>query len=415
LINSFKELLGNFTPGVEYKLRPPYGPLDELPTLSKDEIDALNFDAFGSNPESRGKTYAFKTINFKIEDRLLPQTVALPSMSSFEDIYIFGVSGHNVKVSRGAFYFILAKSNLLNFRYSIHERRPFFYNTNKTVSALMSVDNNIFKDGMKEKCTEAYLNDNALIDRIYEGEYDKPFAMGFKPDESASSQALGWGVKLQQMLELASIKDIPTDRKVICIKSGPLFSTSVAPEIVVKTLKPVIENWTNQIYIACSDNAADSHLLIEALIENVSLRKLWFPNQNISNEQLMTIGSDLFILDKILLPGQRTPLIEAIERARVMIVSQEPKLTPVTCYYRSRKKPYPYLRIEIPKHLFQTKKAATLEAIDILVWQYELGKKAPLIQVAANQLSKLSAEKAILERQTAVALEKSNLNLPTQL
>jgi hypothetical protein len=407
----FDSLLESFTLGAEYKKRPPYGPLDELPTLSSDEIAALNFSRFGEDPSKRGNNYRFDRMSFNVEDRLLPRTVNLPPIEAFDDLHIYGISGNNKKVGNETFYFIMAKSSLMSFRYAVKDQKPYFNNSAMTLNAVMVVDRHIFNESAYQDLTQRMLPEGEIYQKFADAALDKPFLVGYKPSTGAAAQALGWGVKLQQILELRSILTIPTDRKIICIKEGPLFSTSVAPQDVAKFLLPTVATWTNQIYIACDDKVQESYLLIEALIENESLRSLWFPGQELTNERLRTIGSDAIILDRILERGQRTPLIEAVARARIGTANEDARLTPLTCYYRSRHHPHPYLRIEIPKQIYADKPALVDEAIEILVWQYELGRKAPLIQTAAKEQAKLESERIILERRTKAALEKHKLNL----
>ena len=410
----FDHLLESFTLGTEYKKRPPYGPLDELPTLSGDEIAALSFSRFGEDPGKRGNNYRFTTMSFNIEDRLIPRTVGLPALTIFDDLHIYGISGNNKKVGNETFYFIMAKASLLSFMYAVEDKKPYFNNKSKDLNAVMVVDKHVFREDVYTTLTNQLLKDGEIFDQLVSSDLEKPFLVGYDANTGAAAQALGWGVKLQQTLELLCIADIPTDKKIICIKEGPLFSTSVSPKDVAAFLKPTVESWTNQIYLACDDKVQESYLLIEALIENEALRKVWFPDQELTIERLKTIGSDAIILDKILEPGQRTPLIEAVARARIQTVSIDERLSPLTCYYRSRHKPNPYLRIEIPKQIYINKPKLTEEAIEILVWQYELGRKAPLIQTAAKEQSKLDSERIILERRTSAALDKHKLNLPIQ-
>jgi hypothetical protein len=119
-------------------------------------------------------------------------------------------------------------------------------------------------------------------------EIDYPFLVRHDPekiDKSPSSHALGWAVKLQQALELACIKEIATTVKTVCIKDGPLFSTSVSPTDTLIGLNPIF-GWQDQVLVACSKRIKDSSLIVEALKRSVELRNYWFPDQNINDTTL---------------------------------------------------------------------------------------------------------------------------------
>jgi hypothetical protein len=225
---------------------------------------------------------------------------------------------------------------------------------------------------------------------------------------------LGWAVKIQQALELASISDISTEHKTVCIKDGPLFSTSVSIRDVIDGLNPIF-TWHNQILISCSKRIKDSTLLLEALLKNVSLRNFWFSGQDITDDTLNSIASDSLLLPRILRPGHRTPLMAAVPVSRQMVVDDQqgdPRLKPLSCYYLSRHRPHTYIRLEIPIFMWERDRNLTNEAIRLVAWQHELGHSAPYVQIAADERCQLSAEKLILEKQTQAAMNKFALTFP---
>lgn len=84
---------------------------------------------------------------------------------------------------------------------------------------------------------------------------NNPFLVRYdhtKKDKSPSSHALGWAVKFQQALELLCLNEIETkEGRTICIKNGPLFSTSSSIKDIADGLRPII-TWTNQTLVCVS-------------------------------------------------------------------------------------------------------------------------------------------------------------------
>jgi len=407
-------LLGSLRKGEDYKKSPPFGPLEELPTLSKEEIEALQYNAFGEDIRKIKKNnYAFDNLSFSIEDRLIPRIVDLPKIELFDDLHIYGISGCNNKIGRSAFYLILAKSSLLNFRYSTQDKRPYFNNTTSRASAIMTIDENVFVKDQYQASTEKLGSEKSIVSQLegQDSEDSKTFRVGFKPIGGATAQALGWGVKLQQALELSSLSRIPIDKKVVCIKGGTLLPTSVSPLDIKAVLTKILTSWKDQVLMACSTNIQDSVILVESLLANRSLRTLWFPGQEITTKSLKSLHADYMILDKILNPGQRTPLIEGTLRKNIKIIEDASELKPITCYYRSRQRPHTYIRLEFLSGTYKRSPQLVNEAIEVAVWQFELGKQSPLVEVAAKNLSSLETETFIVEKQVSSALEKQGLDL----
>jgi hypothetical protein len=139
----------------------------------------------------------------------------------------------------------------------------------------------------------------------------------------------------------------------------------------------------------------------------------YFPNQNILPSTIRSFGTDSLLLKKILLPGYRTPLVEYIEPTREGAID-EPELQglkPVTCYYHKRCKPYNFIRIEMPRFMWDADNAVAETAISLALWQYELGGNEPLVLKAAREQSDLSHDKSVIEQQMKAAFDKKKLEL----
>ena len=87
---------------------------------------------------------------------------------------------------------------------------------------------------------------------------------------------------------------------------------------------------------------------------------------------------------------------------------------PLSCYYLSRHRPHTYIRIEVPKFMWERDSHRVEKAIQLVCWQHELGHKAPLAQLFAHKLCQLDYEKSLLEKRTLAALRERNLNFPEE-
>lgn len=415
LVTSFGGIFGSLNDGKSYQDAPPKGPPEELPTLTNEELNALQQTVFGEDLHTAG--YAYSSI--KLIENPEPVTIEMPTVEALDNLNVCGIDGSNQRVERGSFYLVISRASIVNFKYSKENNKPYFYNKNIDASAVTWVDGNVFKEDISLYTTIIRSSEQGanLLDTILTSN-SKPFLVRYDPDKddkSPSSHALGWAVKLQQTLELACLKEIGTTEKTICIKDGPLFSTSVSISDVKQGLAPIY-TWDKQVLIACSKRVQDSTMLIEALLKNVALRNHWFKDQNITDRTLKSLAIDALILPRILKPGQRTPLFEAIPVSRKNVVDPtaggEERLTPLTCYYLSKHKPHTYIRLEVPKIMWDRNQDAVKEAFQIVAWQHELGHRAPLVQLAADERCQLQYEKQILEKQTAAALFKNNLDFP---
>lgn len=412
IIQSFSGVLGCLVNGETYKAKPPQGPPETLPSLTNEELENLQRTLWGEDLANTG--YAYRQIRLVEEPN--PVSVTMPKIDELRDVNVCGIDGSNQRVERSSFYFLLARAAIVEFRYSTVDAKPYFYNRTFDTSGVLWVDGNVFSNDITIYTEELGLSNDGNVNILNKisPNVEYPFLVRHDPEKinkSPSSHALGWAVKLQQALELACIKEIPTDVKTVCIKDGPLFSTSISPSDTLTGLTPIF-TWDDQILIACSKRIKDSSLIVEALQRSTDLRNFWFPNQNINDNTLRFISTDSLLLPRILKPGYRTPLMEALPVARQGIVQQESRLMPLSCYYLSRHQPHTYIRLEIPKFMWERNKEKVAEAIRIVAWQHELGHRAPLVQLAADRRCQLTSEKSILEKQTLSVLFKNNLDFP---
>ena len=399
--------------GETYKNSPPYGPPEHLESLTDEELKNLQRTYYGE--DIANTMYSYKSI--KIIEDPYPAHVKHPTKDTLNSINICGIDGSNQRVERSTFYFIIARAAIVEFRYSGTNEKPYFYNKTIDANTIVWVDGNVFTNDILLYTDQLKSSKDGNVDILSKvaNRTDRPFLVKHDPnkiDKSPSSHALGWSVKIQQVLELDCLRHIPLDIETVCIKDGPLFSTSVSPQDTIDGLNPIFSWKENQILIACSKRIKDSSLLVELLKKNAELRKFWFPNQNLSEYDLKYISTDSVILPRILKPGQRTPLMEAVPVARQKIVTLEPRFMPVTCYYLSNHQPHTYIRIEIPKFMYDRNPKAIENAISIVAWQHELGHRAPLVQMAADMRCQLGYEKQILEKQTIAYLHSNNLDFP---
>ena len=420
MIENFRKILETcLQPGDEYKKKPPQGPPDEYGVLSDESLKALDLTEHGEDPVAeRGKVYS--SIGIAPGEILTPTNIGMPSPDSLADIHICGIDGANQRVQKSAFQFILARSCMITFRYSRAGEKPYFFRKFKDASAVVWVDGNIFnQDAVNIRTDKISSDQNGEPGNIMDGlaRHKRPFMFRYERGEmrkSPSSYALGLAVKIQQVLELLSIKDAPQNApEMVCIKDGPLFSTSVSPGDTLCGLSPLFSWRNDQLLVACSKRVGNSPLLLEAMLDpNIgrALKEAWFPGQVILDRTLRGLAADANLLPRVLKPGHRTPLFKAVPIARSGIVKEDERLTPLSCYYLSRHRPHTYIRMEVPLFNWKENSDAVKRAIQIAAWQHELGHSAPLVQMEADNQCDLSAERRLLELQTASALEKKNLH-----
>ncbi len=410
IINSLTKLWDFIPNSEEYYNKPPKGPPEHLPTLSEEEIENLSKTFFG-DPQDM-KNYAYESLEFNIEGDMAPKEVKLPNSDDLKDINVCAIDGSNQRIDLISFYVLLARATIINFRYSKPGYKPYFYTRSKDCSGVVWVDGNIFNEEI-ETHTKKLSGENIELMSEIEKPNKDPFLFRYDPsksEKSPSSQALGWSVKLQQALELAMIKEVPKNAPCVCIRDGPLFSTSVAPKDTIQGLSPIF-TWKDQVLISCSKRVKESSLLVESLIYSKELRDFWFPKQEILESTLRSVATDALLIPKILKPGQRTPFIAAVPRARKKIVEDNERLTPLVCYYYSRHRPNTFIRLEVPKFMYERNKEMVEKAIQIVAWQHEMGHRAPLVQLAADERCQLGPEKKIVENQIRGSLARRDINL----
>lgn len=429
LVNAFNGVLDNLVEGEAYAKLPPRGPRD-LATLSEAEIEAreLNENGESTAKDDNYNPATHRNIEIDIEESNLPKPVVLPNSDQLDGIIICGIDGSNQKVEKNSFFFILARATVVNFKYTKGTEPPYFYTIQKDASAVTWIDGNIFKENVLEHTNNKLKKqkqgeESVDIFNYIKQDNSKPFMVGYdhtKSEKSPSGHALGWAVKFQQTLELLCLADIETDasKKTICIKDGPLYSTSSSKNDTVDGLRPVIQ-WNNQILVCVSKRINDSKLILETLCSFPDLLQIYFPGDEITRDNILSIGTDSLLLQRILKPGHRTPFIKAVPIARKGTCEKatedlQKDFMPLCCYYRGKTRPQTFIRIEIPFFMYENNKQLVEEAIAVVAWQHELGGKAPYIQLVADDLCQLNYEKELLEKQTLAALSNKNLQLAEQ-
>ena len=409
IVKYFSRVLDSFESGEEYQKKPPQGPPEELASLSDDELASLQTN-FSEIKLKSGQNYD----HLKLIEAPAPAEVPFPTLEVLADINVCAIDGSNQKVEKDSFYFILGRASIINFRYSTKNLKPYFYTVNKDATAVVWVDGKIFKEKVRLNTKEIKIDDKSILHYLRDNESNKPYLVRYNPDKTIntpSAHALGWAVKLQQALELQCLAEIKTDLKTVCIKDGPLFSTSISIADVIDGYKPIY-SWNDQVLVACSKRIDESTLLVEALLRNIELRNFYFPGQNITEQTIKSLAKDSLIVTSILKPGFRTPFFEAIPVARKDVVQIEKRLMPLACYYLSRNRPHTIIRLEIPKFMWEQNKPLVDEAIKTVAWQHELGHKAPLVQLVADQRCQLAHEKLVLDKQTEAIMYRNNLTFP---
>lgn len=418
ILNAFNGILDNLVEGDKYDSLPPKGPID-LPysSVSDEELKSLDQDIYGEDEEDG---IIVPQNRIKIVETPEIKEVSLPNESDLDGLNIIGISGSNNRILTTSFHLILSRSSIVNFKYTKGFEKPYFYTKSRDASALLVLDNNIF-----ESAYSLYTY-NELIDKTDSPIYDhltksngRPFIFKYnyeKFKKAPSSQSLGLAVKFQHSLELLSISDIEIcdTNPLVCIKDGALFSNSSKPSDIQNGLQKLF-SWSNKkkIFIALSSQISESRVLINTLNAYPHLIEAYFPNQEITMGVINSFGTDALLLKKILKPGYRTPLIEYIEKTREPII-QSPGLEglkPLTCYYHKRSKPYSFIRVEIPKFMWDESKEQVEFAISSAIWQYELGGDKPLVIKAASERCVLDHEYWVILQQMKAAFEKKKLGL----
>lgn len=428
LINAFDGVFESLKDGEKYRQSPPRGPREDVATLSEEELKARRLNENGEylHRDDNYNPVTHNNISVDIEKSMIPLEITCPTVEELDGINVCGIDGSNQKVEKNSFYLILARAAIVNFKYTKGIKPPYFYRKHKDATAVTWVDGNIFteniilhtNDKLKKENNDQGVNIFSIVKAQEEG--NTPFLVRYdhtKSDKSPSSHALGWAVKFQQALELLCLTEIQTseDQKTVCIKDGPLFSTSSSTQDSIDGLRPII-TWTNQTLVCVSKRINDSKLFLETLCSFPDLLNIYFPGDEITKDTIKSIGTDSLLLQRILLPGYRTPLIKAVPIARQGVCTEAKNILgqdimPLHCYYRGRINPQSFIRMEIPFFMWEKNKKQVEEAIKIVAWQHELNGNVPFVQSVADDLCQLAYEKELLEKQTLAALNLKNLSL----
>ncbi|MDE2721622.1 DNA double-strand break repair nuclease NurA [Candidatus Palauibacter polyketidifaciens] len=414
LDNLFTGALTSLRNDADYRKLPPRGPPTDLPALSAEALEALQQTVYGQQLDL--KSHAYHSIELA-EDHATPRPLPLPDRHDVAGVHIHSIDGSNQRFDHASFYFIIARSALVSFKYSESPDKP--YTNHKTLDSagLLLVDGNAFDDNLYShvrRPASGSENFDLLALALDPEGLSEPLLYRHKAGAANSnpgSQALGLAVSLQQNLELALLRDVPFHQRGVCIRDGPLFSTSVSPADTVSGLAPVFQ-WHEQVLVSVSKRVSESTLLLELLLGQSDLRDHWFPGQNITRSTLESVSTDSVLLPRIMSPGDRTPLVRAVPRARRKVVDQEEELAPLVCYYLSRSRPHRYIRMEVPQFMWERDCEKVEWALRLVAWQHELGRKAPLIQMQADRCCQLTSEISRLRWRATAALHNSNLNIP---
>jgi len=416
VIQNFEDILQKcLKPGDEYKKSPPQGPPEEYGVVSDETLKSLDLTEHGEIPQAnRGSAYQ-RPLTLAPHEKPQPSFVELPDIEDLSDIHICGIDGSNQRVQRSPFQLILARAVAIAFRYSKAGETPYFKRKSIDSSAIVWIDGNIFDfDSINLRTRKLPADCKNILDIV--GETQEPLLARYDRGEmkkSPASYSLGLAVQIQQTLELLLIKSVPTNTaKMVCIKDGPLFSTSTFIGDTINGLQPVYSWSEQQVLVACSKRVGGSTLLIESLLdENIGavLKECWFPNQTLLDSTIQGLSSDAILIPRFLNPGHRTPLIQATPIARTEITKNNAWLKPLSCYYMSRNRPYTYVRMEVPMLMWERNSDAVKKAISIVAWQHDLGHSAPLVQLEADRQCDLSAERGLLEVQTESNFAKNDL------
>jgi len=422
IATSFNGILNHLVDGEKYKDLPPKAPDTSSPSVSDTETNAAkNQDVFGNDEADGFFSEDDKGRTSLVEEDFIRKEVFLPDKEHLDGLNIIGIVGDNKRILTPSFHLILSRAAIVNFRYTRGYEKPYFYTKYRDATALMQLDSNIFESSYSihtyNKLIDS-INGSRILDHIlYKNSENNPFLFRYNHErdkKAPSSQSLGLAVKFQHTLELASISDIDfnPDETLFCFKEGALFSNSVELNDIKDGLSKLLE-WQNKkrIFIAVNTYVSQSRVLLNTLCSYPQLIEKFFPNQNITIGVVKSFGTDSLLLKKILAPGFRTPLIEYIEKTREGAISGEnyKGLKPVTCYYHKRSRPYNFIRLEMPKFMWEQNKELAELAISVAIWQYELGGDKLLVLKTATERSNLEHDRTALEQQMKAVFEKKDL------
>lgn len=411
LVSELSKVLRTISDAGTYNKKPPIGPPADFPSLSSEELEALQQTAYG---QVLGKDYAYSSIEL-VEDGLTPVDVGLPEPSSLRDQFIWSIDGSNKTLDYSAFHMLLSRASIVEYGYSEFPKASHHKVTLLDRAGICMVDGNIFKDEIHlfGKSTKGLqeISDISWIEVMEEN--NEPLIVSFDPstsDKKPSSHASGWCIKFMQTLELMALSRISQNKSGVVIRDGPIFPICATLTDTLKSLNDTL-NWENKMLICSSKRIAESTLFVEFLTnpQNENHMEFYFPDQNISQTLLNKLPADYILLPKVLRPGQRTPFLEAIPRSRVAITRKNPELTPVCCYYMRKRKPHTIIRLEFPRKYLNSDRDLLDWSLKCVAWQHELGTKVPHVQESADRQCQLNSEVEIIQKITKSTLMNRGL------
>lgn len=411
----FSQILNCLKDGEEYDSEPPSGPPRDLPSLSEEEMEDLRKRLEGSDLDRSDYSYSFVKLSDEEEDQK-PKFIPYPDPEEVKNSNIYAIDGSNQVVGPSSFKMILSRGSLVKFEYRSKKQSKYHLVQRKDANAAFIAEEKVFEEtvdlfGEEIDSDKDDENTQPLLDDFKKSKGEKPFIVRASDgDSNPGDEAMGWGVKFQQTLELEMLDSVSDELPGVVIRDGPLFSTSASKTDTIKGLDTT-QSWSNQVLVSVSKRVGSSTLLIEALEQDTNFREAWFPDQNLSEKRINSLNGDSAILNQLLNPGERTPWLEAVNRQRKEIVEREKDYTPLVCYYMSRNKPHSVIRLEVPKFMMKERPEHVEKAVKMVAWQNELGKNIPMIQKWADRTCQLKDEKRILRRLIEAKLADQELNI----
>ena len=412
MLDGFTNILRTLNPSEVYSEKPPYGPPDEYPVLTNEELERLQESLTGISVGDRS-AYTYMKM---VDTDLTPKNVRLPRPHHLVDNSIWSIDGSSKTLDYTAFHLMLSRSALVEYQYS-SDPQPIHHKIElNDCGAVCVVDGNIFSNKM------------ALFGTSTKGKKDKkdfswisvledaedPIIVSYDPnalDKKPSMHAMGWCNKFMQTLELLAQFKIPKEKKGVVIRDGPIFPIYASNVDIQKSLEHCLK-WDNKLLICSSKRISESTLFLEYLLNPKSEAALdfYFKHQKVTKTVIGKLPADYLLLQKILKPGQRTPYLEVFPHNQKEILEQNSDLIPICTYYMRKRKPHTIIRLEFPKKYLAEEYRSELNfAISCVAWQHEIGTKVPHVQEFADRQCQLQSEAKILRKVTASRLSQEGL------
>ena len=412
MIEGFSNILRTLNHSHVYSSKPPYGPPDEYPVLSDEELKKLQESMTGISFGNRS-AYTYMKM---VDHDLSPKPVRLPKPHHIAGNSIWSIDGSSKTLDYTAFHMMLARSALIEYQYT-ESPQPIHHDIKLyDCGAVCVVDGNIFSHelalfssstkGKKDRQDFSWI---PIVNKT-----DEPIIVSYDPsalDKKPSMHAMGWCNKFMQTLELLAHFKIPKDRKGIVIRDGPIFPIYASNIDIQRSLEFSLK-WENKLLICSSKRISESTLFLEYLMHpnSESALDFYFQNQQVTKSIIGKLPADYLLLQKILKPGQRTPFLEVFPHNQKAILEKNPDLIPICTYYMRKRSPHTIIRLEFPKKYLEEEYRTELSfAISCVAWQHELGTKVPHIQEFADMQCQLQSEANVLRKVTASRLSEEGL------